>query len=211
MEYYKFNRDAYNKWCLDNGDNTLRINYDLNENSIVIDAGGYKGDWSEVISKKYDPTIFIFEPIETYYLYLLEKFSNNRKIHIIHGGLAEEDRESIIYHSNDASSIFDEEGTTSNKSSERIKLFSLFKFMKEENIGHIDLLKINIEGGEYDLLEDIINKGISNKISDIQVQFHTFIPLCKERKDSIRKDLQKTHLLTYDYEFIWENWELKSN
>ena len=32
----------------------------------------------------------------------------------------------------------------------------------------------------------------------------------EEKRENIRKSLSLTHKLTYDYTFVWENWELKS-
>jgi len=42
--YVEGNQDEFNRWVKDNGENTHRFNYDLDKNSVVIDAGGYKGD-----------------------------------------------------------------------------------------------------------------------------------------------------------------------
>ena len=36
------NSESLGKWFADQGDYTHNINYDLDENSIVIDLGGYK-------------------------------------------------------------------------------------------------------------------------------------------------------------------------
>ena len=65
-------------WFATNGDATLRLNYNLNENSIVFDLGGYKGEFSSIIYCKYSPFIFIFEPI--IFIFLLNigfKYSSN--------------------------------------------------------------------------------------------------------------------------------------
>ena len=40
------NYNTFNKWIKDDGANTLRFNYPLSEERIVIDAGGYKSEWS---------------------------------------------------------------------------------------------------------------------------------------------------------------------
>ena len=68
-------------------------------------------------------------------------------------------------------------------------------------------MKINIEGGEYSLLEDLISNRLVANIKDIQVQFHTFAPNALERMKNIQMELSKTHHLTYNYPFVWENWE----
>ena len=70
----------------------------------------------------------------------------------------------------------------------------------------IDLMKINIEGAEYDLLEHLIENKFVENIKDIQVQFHDFVPNAEARMKNIQAGLSKTHYLTYQYPFVWENW-----
>ena len=55
------------KWFSDNGDQTLRVNYQLSENSNVIDLGGYEGKWSKKIQDIYGCNVHIFEPIPEFY------------------------------------------------------------------------------------------------------------------------------------------------
>ena len=70
-------------------------------------------------------------------------------------------------------------------------------------------MKINIEGGEFDLLDQLIKSKLVTRIDNIQVQFHNFFDNSKDRREGIRKQLKQTHYLTYDYYFVWENWKLK--
>lgn len=82
-------------------------------------------------------------------------------------------------------------------------------FLKKENIKKIDLIKINIEGGEYDLLDHLIEADLIKDIRALQIQFHDFVPDAVKRVQAIRRQLKKTHVCTYSYPFVWENWELK--
>lgn len=203
MEYIPHNWDAHHKWNQENGDKTHRLNYDLNNESIVFDLGGYKGEWAEQIINKYDCYIHIFEPVKEFYDIIVEKFKNNNKIKIYHFGLSDSTQTLNICLDGDSSShILEVQGKT-----ESIKLVSINEFMKDNNINNVNLVKINIESAEYVLLESLIKENSLNKFDNIQVQFHTFIPDCVERRDSIRNHLSKTHKLTYDFTFIWENWE----
>ena len=47
------------------------------------------------------------------------------------------------------------------------------------------------------------------KINNIQVQFHSFIPDAKKKRDDIINLLSKTHKNDWSYYFVWENWSLK--
>jgi hypothetical protein len=62
-----FDEISLKKWFEDNGDNTHRINYNLNQDSIVFDLGGYIGEWSDKIQRKYDSKVYIFEPVFKYF------------------------------------------------------------------------------------------------------------------------------------------------
>jgi FkbM family methyltransferase len=198
-----FDENALNKWFKDNGDESHRINYNLNKDSLVFDLGGYIGDWSKKISDKYDCHIYVFEPVLKYFTILENKFKDNNKIKNYCFGLSNDNIETEIAHDGASSSVY-----LTNGHKEKIKLVSFEDFLKKENIGCIDLIKINIEGGEYELLEFILKNNHHKKIKNLQIQFHKMFDSSEERRDEIRKKLSKTHKLTYDYTFVWENWEL---
>jgi len=195
---------AHRKFVAANGDKTLRLNYDLNADSIVYDVGGYQGQWSSDIFSKYLCHIHIFEPVRQFYTDIQERFSRNSQI-IVHGfGLAASNSTQKIFLDSDGSSIFGK-----SDKSEIVELRSISDFVKESDHSMIDLIKINIEGEEYDLLESMISDGNIEKFKDIQIQFHTFIPNARERRAAIRIALERTHRPTYDYPFVWENWVKK--
>lgn len=204
-EYKDFNKQEFNKWISIKGSETLRLDYDLNENSLVVDAGGFKGEWSQRIFNKYKCNILIFEPVEKYYNILVNKFKNNNKVSVFKKGFSNEEKNINIYHSNDASSTF-----WGNGKPEVISLIKFSEFFEKKSIDKVDLFKINIEGGEYELMQDIIESDIKEKIYNFQIQYHRFIENCSEKRDEIRNKLKDTHEITYDFEFIWENWKLKT-
>lgn len=191
-------------WFKDNGDKTHRLNYPLNESSFVMDLGGYKGEWSNEIFAKYQSSINIFEPHTLFYKRIVKRFKNNPKIKVYPFGLGEKTEKVGFSVADNASSIFD-------KSSQKdeIQLIGIKEFIEQNRIKNIDLIKINIEGGEYELLESILKDNLIFLFKNIQVQFHDFFPEAKERMNKIQKGLEKTHELTYQYEFVWENWRRK--
>lgn len=189
-------------WIRDNKDNRLRLDYNLDESSIVFDIGGYKGQWASDIYARYNCKVYIFEPVFEYASNIKNRFIKNRNIFVFHFGLAEQTTESNISKCLDKSSIF----LNDNSPKERISLKKISDFLSENSISHIDLMKINIEGGEYGLLEHLIDTGYIQIIDNIQVQFHNNIPNAIFRLEKIQKELSRTHYITYQYPFIWENW-----
>jgi FkbM family methyltransferase len=189
------------QWFADRGDQTLRLDYDLNENSLVCDLGGYEGQWSSDIFARYCCTIHIFEPVQAFATQIERRFSGNRKIHVHRIGLGNCTGKLSLAVCKDRSSVFRDSAT-----SEEIQLVRAADFLQQISIGKIDLLKINIEGGEYELLEHLIESGLVENIRDIQVQFHDIIPEAERRMNQIQQALARTHALTYQYRFVWENW-----
>jgi hypothetical protein len=74
----------------------------------------------------------------------------------------------------------------------------------------IDLLKINIEGGEFELLERLLAAGQADRLRYLQIQFHPGPPAAESRREAIRDGLARTHRLMWDYPWIWESWERRS-
>lgn len=193
-------------WVSDQGDKTLRLNYDLDEYSVVFDLGGYEGRWASDIFSRYCCEIHVFEPVPQFADNIKKRFAKNSKIVVYQFGLANKSFETKMSLAQDGSSIFQEDGNST-----EITLVKAIDFLQENQVKKIDLMKINIEGGEYDLLEHLIDEGFIKNIKNIQVQFHDFVSNAEQRMIEIQKNLARTHSLTYQYSYVWENWEIKNS
>lgn len=191
------------QWFIDNGDYTHRINYNLNQDSIVFDIGGYVGWFSEQINNKYGSKIYCYEPLINFYNQIQNKFIDNKNVLVFPLAISDENKKEVIYVNDDASSVFQKGGQPI-----EIDCITLDNAMQDNDIKTIDLIKINIEGAEYPLLEYMIKNELLEKCKNIQVQFHGFVEYSELRYDYICYELKKTHHLTYHYPFVWENWEL---
>jgi len=67
-------------WIKVDGDHTHRLNYDLDENSVVLDFGGYEGQWASEIYCKYGSFVYIFEPYLPFAQKIIERFITNSRI-----------------------------------------------------------------------------------------------------------------------------------
>lgn len=191
-------------WFSENCDQTLRQEYDLNMNSLVFDLGGYEGQWASDIFARYCCSIHVFEPVPVFADNISKRFAKNPKITVNSFGLGNETSHTEIALSRDSSSVYKKEGDLV-----EIAIVKASDYLKEHRITFVDLMKINIEGAEYDLLDHLVQQQLTSAISDIQIQFHDFIPNAAQRRTEIQHNLQKTHFLTYNYPFVWENWRLK--
>ena len=186
-------------WVYAKGDDTLRLNYKRTPHSLVYDVGGYKGEWATPLFKKYQCQIKVFEPVKRFIDGLEAMFKDNTSITIYPFGLGGNDRTEKIGVDWEASSIF-----KPGDNLEKIKIRDVAKVMGKDEV---DLIKINIEGGEYELLNRLADTGQIKQIKNIQVQFHDFVPKAVKKRQDLRTRLRQTHHLTYCYPFVWENWE----
>lgn len=190
------------KWQIDDGNNTHNLNYNLNENSIVLDIGGYTGVWAEQMIEKYNPYVYILEPVKEYYNVLKYKFKYNNKVNILNVGVSTENKRDVIYINNDSSSTMVNNGYPIT-----VDFFTLDTILKMWNISHIDLVQINVEGAEYSLLNDFIETNIINSFDNIQIQFHENVEDYYYKRIDIQKKLiTNSFKLKYNYPFVWEAW-----
>src|SRR5579864_3238015 len=189
-------------WFADNGDLTLRLSYPLNRDSIVIDVGGFRGLWTQQIFERYQCTIHVFEPVLEYRAHLRKRFDGYPRIVVHPHGLSNHTAQARIALRGDASSVLIED----DRDVEAIELRDVAEALEPMRNSGIDLIKINIEGGEYDLLSRMIETGLTDVCQDIQIQFHSWVDGAVRRRTEIQHSLSRSHRMTYEYPLVWENW-----
>lgn len=207
---FKFKNDPFSralrKWYLDMGDVTLRYDYpNLGEKSIVLDIGGHIGSWSHKIVSMYDPYVFILEPVRKHHEIMKRQFKSNPKIKILNFALSDSNKSAKISLFGVRSSIYKDVGPRS----ENVTCIDVYEFFTKFKLKKVDLMKLNVEGGEYKILNRMIEKDLIRRCDNIQIQFHNIDKNSKKERLKIRNELSKTHKLTYDYYFMWENWQKK--
>lgn len=171
----------------------IRYEYDLNPESIVIDLGAYQGEWANEIHARYGCQVTVVEPTE--YIMGFKKGTIINMAAGTHSGKMSFGGRCYY------SSIFE-------PGDHEYECFDVNKLIEQYPV--IDLLKVNIEGAEYDVLSHIIGAGLHSRIENIQVQFHQIdgVPYETWYKE-IAEKLIETHKTTWQYPYCWENWQLK--
>lgn len=196
------------RWFRDKGDKTLRLDYpELNEESIVFDLGGYKGDFAYAINKKYGCSVYVFEPHPEYYDACIKRFLSNDKVIPFNYGLSDKDGKFLLSDSVDGSSFLNPNHKKKNAIECEVK--EIFNVLRQLDISNISLMKINIEGGEYPILLHMISEDKLSLVDNYQIQFHNFIDNADSLRSKIIEGLLKTHIRTWCYTFVWENWKRK--
>lgn len=189
------------KWRADAGDRTLRLAYPLSKDSVVLDLGGYRGQWASDLYARYRCRLEVFEPVPRFAEAIAERFRHNEDIRVHSYGLAGKTRTEQITICDDGSSIF-----RSGDQQQGIELVDIATWFAEHPHDQVDLMKVNIEGGEFELLERMLEANLMDRVTHFQIQFHDLAPDSAERMDRILAGLSNTHEPCYQYRFVWEGW-----
>lgn len=196
------------RWFGDKGDETLRLDYPLTKESIVFDVGGYQGDFAAAVYERYGCKVYVFEPVPEFYHKCVIRFQGNPKIICLNYGLSSADGLLDIGMAENASSFASPHAMGA---VQQVQVRSVVECIRELGIDWVDLMKINIEGGEFDIVPAIIESGDISKVHYLQVQFHDFVDHAAKRRVEIRTQLANTHTEMWNYEFVWESWKLKGD
>lgn len=181
----------------------LRYEYDLTPYSAVFDFGFYKGDFSRLLLEKCDCRIFAFEPCREFYevgLPLAEKLG----VTLFNMAVGGSPGKRAFYKKGDMSGRF------SDGEMELVNFVDINDVHVVTGMDSVALAKLNIEGGEFELLETILERGMAQRYENIQVQPHAVVPDAEKRWAVIQAGLLKTHHLTFDAPWCWQNYELNA-
>jgi FkbM family methyltransferase len=192
-------------WVALNGDATLRLDYPLTAESTVLDIGGFEGQWASEIFERYGCRVAIFEPWPAFARQVEDRFRDNAAVTVHPFGLGATSRTQRVYGLGDSTSVFQPNPKVE---SQPLPIQALDETWRELGLRFVDLMKINIEGGEYELLDALISSGLIRNVRDIQVQFHKNVPNARKCRRALRVQLATSHRLTYSIPFVWENWTL---
>lgn len=197
--------DAFRKWRRQNGQAQLVQYGDLVPGDVVFDVGAYRGEWTDtVLGQQPAAQMHLFEPHPGFAEALEKKFAGRDHVHVHELAIGSTTGTMELSDAGDASSSVADHG----KSFEA-KTMSVSDFFAHTPVDRIALMKVNIEGGEYDLLPALIESGDITKVDRLQVQFHLFEPDMKALRDDIRARLEATHHCVWSYPFVWEEWQLR--
>jgi FkbM family methyltransferase len=180
------------------------VDYPLDQESVVFDVGGFEGQWASDIFARYLCRIHVFEPIPHFAARIARRFASNERIKVHPRALGAIAGELAMTIQGDESSA-----QRAGEHAVSVKVVTPEAVFQAESIREVALMKLNIEGGEYDLIEHILEAGLIGRIQRLQVQFHDFVPDAESRMRAIRTRLGATHRPRYQYTFVWEDWRRK--
>lgn len=189
----------------------LRYEYPLTSKSVVFDCGGYEGNFAHAIGERYGCDVYCFEPVSEFFSRVCDRVAplgldGKARIRVYKHGIGAITRQEDFHIQNDSTGVY-----AGAERVERCEIRAIDQVMSDLGLDHVDLLKLNIEGMEFEVLEMILEKGLAPCFTDIQVQFHPIVLDYNQRYHAISDGLSKTHELTYHAPWCWENWTLRKD
>lgn len=191
------------KWFLFNRER-LKYEIDLREGGIVLDIGAYKGQFTEKILGRNDELIFwLYEPIPEYFQICENLFLNKDSITIYQTAVSADGR----------SFEMQVDGLRSRKAVgnpvDSVLIPSICIQDIFNSAPEFELLKMNIEGMEFESLEKLISTNSLVKAKYLLIQFHNFESDSPLRLAKIRQGIEKNYESIWKYDWIWELWKRK--
>lgn len=169
-------------------------------NIIVLDLGACEGRFLKGILEKFSFKRYIAIEANPFLYNILKEFESD-KINIIHAAVVDSNYPKKVMDFNvDPSSVFNSSGFWKEKEWEQyqVNTITLKDIFERFELKHIDLLKMDIEGAEWAILEEF-DEDDYKRIDQITVEFHDFIkPEMQKRTKDIIYKLKK---LGYKHKF----------
>jgi len=189
----------WQRFIRDGGDALLVRDLPLTSDGIVLDFGGYVGDYSASLVRAYGCRIEVFEPIRSFAQQLRGRFSGDSNVSIHECGIASQRETRVFRISQDATGAF-----ATGEPQEVV--FEAVEYVNRVAAGPIDLIHINIEGGEYELIPCLADAGVLERAARVFVQFHRAGAASTENRQHCERILATHHDMLWDYDWLWQAW-----
>lgn len=167
---YKFKIHNFNV-CIRSNTNDLKValaslgdefkciveEYNNKDPKVIVDAGGYIGTSALFFSKVFpNALVFTIEPSSTNYKILKENVEGVKNIIPINAALGPEKGEASLKDRGTGewgyTIVSDPVDNRNSSDMEKVEVISVTDILSKDQVSKIDILKLDIEGGEYKLL-----------------------------------------------------------
>lgn len=183
------------------GNKLLTSNLKLSSDDVVFDIGAYQGEWTDQILCQYGSRVICYEPVPKHVNELALKYRSNNRVSVI--GSAMSDHEGFLPIGINANS------SGLNRPGETIQVPTTSITEEIKKYGP-KILKINIEGGEYIVLDAVLKNNIASSINCLIIQFHNFESNDEAKASLIISRLSNTHDVIFNFPFMWARFDKRN-
>ena len=170
-----------------------------NEKLVFIDGGAHAGHFSD-IALYMKSLVYAFEP--NYYLgyFLKDKYENNKNFIFFQQALSDKNQKLMFYNANDslisdgASIVKTDSKELNQEEAYEVECIDLCAFIKELLNKHskISVLKLDIEGAEFEILDKLLDEKLFKNIDYIFAETHErFFDNPKQKINALKEKVEK--------------------
>lgn len=166
----------------------------LYPSSIVLDLGANLGYFSKYITSKYQCQAFVVEASPE----LFAQIDDTPLIHKYNYAVAGNDGFVTFYESSNilaGNIVSPKSNSTGNTFDVKSRTFA--SLLAEIGIKEIDLLKIDIEGAEIELFDNINDQDL-NCIKQLTIEFHDSVPIPNVSTEDVKRVIDKIISMGFD-------------
>lgn len=195
-----------------------RLLYDdlpLSQDDLVIDAGGFEGEWTAGMLTRYGCRSELFEPVPAFAEQCRRRYRHNARVRVHQAALGASNRTTQFSLAADGTSEFRGSGASGGFEAQVLAISDLLSTLDAEQRIHpvmdtVGVLKLNIEGGEYEVLESLLKTGDIARMRSLLIQFHRQPEGWEQRYEQIVEGLPSTHERVWGFPMVWEKWVLRT-
>ena len=188
------------RWFLFNREK-LKFGMNFNSNGLILDIGSYLGAYTnKLIDKNPGMTFWLYEPIPEYYRACLIRFKERENVSVYQKAVSADGRD--IRMQIDRLRSRQELNTN-----DKVLTFASINIQEIfDSVNEIELLKMNIEGMEYECLNQLILSNTLIKANYLLIQFHNFESEADKKRNLIIKAIENDFTNVFTFEWMWELW-----
>ena len=143
---------------------------DVKEGDVVLDIGASVGAYAVSILENNPKKVYCVEPSKKL-MSILKSNCDSEKIETINWGIVEQEGDGII--------IF-------GGKDQQFKGITFKNMLKRYSIDHVDYMKVDCEGGEYNIFRDENMEFLLNKVKFMAIEVHLNYSGCREKFKTFR-------------------------
>jgi FkbM family methyltransferase len=154
--------------------------FKVEKGDLVVDIGASAGPFTKSILKNKPKKVFCLEPSKSLYKTLTSNLNSSPNVTCINKGVINVDGEAAF------SGLYDPNGYNTGGNPTLADGIKFSTFVKDNNIKTIDFLKVDCEGGEYDIFNIENKEWIFSNVRKISGEFHLNTQLFKDKFRAFR-------------------------
>lgn len=196
------------KWLAANSrGNPLLSDLGCSSSDVYLLLGAFQGNSILAFAEEFPGCrVLAFEPLPTAYDTAIQRCASLKNVTILPLAVSAKDEVISLYPRGDATS----QAISPTNDTQSLSVMALgIDHVFRDYISDFEdvVFEVNIEGGEYSVLQQLLDSVNILRLRTLLIQFHNVDESSELTRSSIRARLRRTHRETFCFDWVWERWD----